>query len=55
MTGKATYWLATILIFAGAALSWVGWLVDQDWVSLVGTMIMLAGAIYLLVTRRSRA
>jgi 4-hydroxybenzoate polyprenyltransferase len=55
MSGRATYWLATVLILAGAALSWIGWLGDLDWVGLVGTMVMLVGAIYLLVTRRRRA
>jgi hypothetical protein len=55
MSGRATYWVATILIFAGAALSWIGWLGHHDWMSLTGTMVMLVGAIYLLVTRRRRA
>jgi hypothetical protein len=54
MTGKATYWIATILILVGAVLSWIGWLGDLDWVGLAGTMVMLVGAIYLLVTRRRR-
>jgi polyferredoxin len=55
MSGKAMYWIATILIFVGAALSWIGWFDHHDWMSLTGTMMMLAGAVYLLVTRRRRA
>jgi hypothetical protein len=55
MSARASYWIATVLIFVGAALSWIGWLGDRDWVGLVGTMVMLVGAISLVVSRRHRA
>ncbi len=54
MTGKATYWIGTLIILAGAVLSWVGWLDEMHWLTFISSMIILVGAVFLLVTRGGR-
>jgi uncharacterized membrane protein len=53
MSGKATYWVATIIIAVGAALSWIGFLGPQ-WITYVGAVVVLAGALFLVLTRDRR-
>jgi len=54
MSGKASYWIGTILILIGAVLAWVGF-VGPQWITYVGVVFLVIGAFYLFLTRRKRA
>jgi general stress protein CsbA len=53
MSGRATYWIATVIIAVGAALSWIGFLGPQ-WITFVGAVGVLAGALVLVFARTRR-
>jgi len=36
-------------------MSWAGWLTEHHWVTLAGSMVILAGGLFLLFTRSTRA
>lgn len=54
MSGRTWYWIGTILIIIGAVLVWSRFLGAAGWIPDVGIFVLLAGALVIFFTRRTR-
>ena len=54
MAGRVVYWSAVGDMVAGVIVNFYGWLQGPAWLTIVGSVLVLSGAITLLATRSMR-
>jgi hypothetical protein len=53
VSGRSTYWIAATIIAIGAVLCLAGFFGPQ-WITFVGAVVVVVGALYLVFTRSRR-